>query len=124
MATELFADEQEAIFTDREAKAWLRKLDFNDEFIDQKDWRFVSPLHEASAAGHINMVKWLVERGANVSSEDMVNVSQNFLEIFSSNYFLFALATAFSVQEHSVASCGSVRAHRSIGISDRAWGKH
>lgn len=74
MSDELFVQEEEVIWTDREARAWLKTLGYSVDAEGgsgcQCDWRLVTPLHEAADQGHIDMVKWLAARGADVRAVD------------------------------------------------------
>ena len=36
----------------------------------------LSPLHWAAGGGHVNTVKWLIEKGAEVNSKDVAGVSE------------------------------------------------
>ena len=51
MSNELFAEEIEMEWTDKDAKKWLASHNFVPEYgAIQNDWRLVSPLHEVSVA--------------------------------------------------------------------------
>jgi len=47
MSNELFIDEVEPDWTDKDAKRWLEALGYGADFAaKQNDWRLVTPLHE------------------------------------------------------------------------------
>lgn len=76
MSSELFEEKLAREWTDRDARAMLREQGFDAELgARQKTLRGVTPLHATARAGHLDQLKWLVDKGADVKALDVLHNS-------------------------------------------------
>ena len=76
MSSELFEEKLAREWTDRDARAMLREQGFDAELgARQKTLRGVTPLHATARAGHLDQLKWLGDKGADVKALDVLHNS-------------------------------------------------